>query len=59
MIQKIEEDVLLYTTDTDKGMSGSPLFDMDWNLIGIHHSAGESKGLSAKISGYKSNEGIR
>lgn len=29
---------LRYTTPTDDGSSGSPVFDSDWNLIALHHS---------------------
>lgn len=28
-----------YTTNTDQGSSGSPVFDKYWNLVGLHHSA--------------------
>jgi len=27
-----------YRTNTEEGSSGSPCFDADWNLIGLHHS---------------------
>jgi hypothetical protein len=27
-----------YTTNTEKGSSGSPCFDQNWNLIALHHS---------------------
>jgi hypothetical protein len=29
---------LRYTTPTENGSSGSPVFDTDWNLIALHHS---------------------
>lgn len=41
---------LHYQTPTDPGSSGSPIFNQDWQLVGIHHSA--SKEMQA-------NEGIR
>ena len=28
-----------YTTDTEGGSSGSPVFNSDWRLIGLHHAA--------------------
>jgi hypothetical protein len=27
-----------YHTNTDKGSSGSPVFDQNWNLVALHHS---------------------
>jgi endonuclease G len=31
-------DFLYYTTDTEPGSSGSPCFNDQWELIGLHHS---------------------
>lgn len=49
---------LHYTAPTEKGSSGSPVFDLEWQLVGVHH-----KGLSEmqKIDGsgtYEANEGM-
>jgi hypothetical protein len=41
---------LHYKTPTDPGSSGSPIFNQNWELVGIHHSA--SREMQA-------NEGIR
>jgi hypothetical protein len=30
---------LRYTSDTDRGSSGSPVFDLAWNLVGVHHAS--------------------
>lgn len=46
----IDDRYLHYRTPTDPGSSGSPIFDQDWKLVGIHHSAEPS---------LKANEGIR
>ena len=46
----VGERYLHYQTPTDPGSSGSPIFNQDWQLVGIHHSA--SKEMQA-------NEGIR
>jgi endonuclease G, mitochondrial len=31
-------DFLYYTTDTDRGSSGSPCFNDQWELVALHHS---------------------
>jgi hypothetical protein len=41
-----------YATNTDHGSSGSPCFDMEWNLIALHHM-GDPAWLQPKF-----NEGI-
>lgn len=35
-----DKQVLQYTTSTENGSSGSPVFDDDFQVIGIHHSGG-------------------
>jgi hypothetical protein len=40
-----------YRTNTDSGSSGSPCFDLQWNLVALHHA-----GDTAKIAQF--NEGI-
>jgi len=37
------KSTLHYTTDTQKGSSGSPVFNNKWELIALHHKAGQSK----------------
>ncbi len=32
-----------YTTDTEPGSSGSPVFNDNWEVVGIHHSGGDLK----------------
>lgn len=45
-----------YTADTDPGSSGSPVFDDYWNLVALHHSAGDFDGM---LGQYINNEGVR
>jgi endonuclease G len=33
-----KEDVLWYTTDTQPGSSGSPVFNNDWFVVALHHA---------------------
>jgi endonuclease G len=42
---------LYYTTDTEPGSSGSPVFNKDWKVVALHHAA-------KKIGGRDANEGI-
>jgi Effector-associated domain 1/Trypsin-like peptidase domain len=45
-----------YTTRTEHGSSGSPCFDIDWNLIALHHS-GDPKYAQFRVKP-EWNEGI-
>ncbi len=60
---------LRYTTNTEPGSSGSPCFDVNWNLIALHHSGDAgfeplhrptyNEGIPiGKISGQLAKEGI-
>lgn len=53
---------LLYTTDTEKGSSGSPVFDNEWKVIALHHAGKtmEEGGLAIDEKGNRAaaNEGI-
>lgn len=43
-----------YTTDTEPGSSGSPVFDNAWEIIALHHAAGKKEdGV------WVSNQGVR
>ncbi len=37
-ILSVAETRVRYRTNTEPGSSGSPCFDVDWNLIALHHS---------------------
>lgn len=49
--------VVQYTTSTEPGSSGAPVFDQEFNVIGVHHAGGL---LSTPVSSerYLRNEGI-
>jgi len=51
---RILKHVFRYTTDTEPGSSGSPCFNRQWELVGIHHSAG-----TLKKDVYVDNEAIK
>lgn len=41
-VSKIENERnrIQYVTNTDRGSSGSPCFDANWNLVALHHAGG-------------------
>jgi V8-like Glu-specific endopeptidase len=45
-----------YSTDTEPGSSGSPVFNQDWEIVGLHHRGGGLAGPDGKK--YFTNEGI-
>jgi hypothetical protein len=48
-----------YRTATEGGSSGSPVFNQEWKLIGIHHAGGDAVPmLNGKTGTYQANEGI-
>ena len=54
-IDRIFGDVVRYTTDTEPGSSGSPVFNNAWDLLAIHHAGGDRQPDGTWIN----NEGIR
>jgi tetratricopeptide (TPR) repeat protein len=48
-----------YRTATEGGSSGSPVFNQEWKLIGLHHAGGDSMPrLNGQDGTYQANEGI-
>lgn len=37
LVRHVDDNVLQYWTDTAYGSSGSPVFDHNWQLVGLHH----------------------
>jgi endonuclease G len=58
----IPGNLLVYTTDTDPGSSGSPVFNDAWQVVGLHHWGGTT-GTITLPAGItlpdRVNEGIR
>lgn len=46
-----QDQHLYYTTDTEPGSSGSPVFNQDWKVVALHHAARSFNGRDA-------NEGV-
>lgn len=57
---EFDDRFMRYRTPTDPGSSGSPVFNDEWELVGLHH-AGDSKmtGLEESGEAHEANEGIR
>ncbi len=47
---------IIYKTSTEHGSSGSPVFDHNFNVIGLHHNRGEINAANAEH--YANNRGI-
>ena len=48
-----------YRTATEGGSSGSPVFNAEWKLIGLHHLGGDAMAkLNGQSGTYEANEGI-
>ncbi len=37
VVRSVTNDVVTYWTDTEEGSSGSPVFNEQWQLVGLHH----------------------
>jgi V8-like Glu-specific endopeptidase len=54
-----DDRVLHYRSPTERGSSGSPVFDDQWELIGMHHASGTRLPQLNNAGGtYAANEGI-
>ena len=60
-ISGVFPNVIHYTTDTEPGSSGSPVFNNAWDLISIHHAAGHRAPDYSwpNNPNYMDNEGMR
>jgi endonuclease G len=47
-LKHFDDSVLQYWTDTEHGSSGSPLFNDNWEFIGLHYMNDESNDVSGK-----------
>lgn len=55
------DDALHYLADTERGSSGSPVFNSEWQMIALHHWGGPwiDGGVAGGPSSFEINEGIR
>jgi V8-like Glu-specific endopeptidase len=57
LVEYVGGNVLQYVTSTNPGSSGSPVFNDDWQVVGLHHAGGNIKEpTTGKF--YNRNEGI-
>ena len=52
-VTELRDRVVRYTTDTEGGSSGSPVFNIHWELVGLHHWGRKER------DGTATNEGVR
>lgn len=43
------DDHIHYTTDTDKGASGSPVFNDQWQVVGLHHAGVKKRDEKGRV----------
>jgi endonuclease G len=55
-VTEIFTDRVHYTTDTQPGSSGSPMFNNEWDLAALHHAAGDR---DPTTNAWIDNEGMR
>lgn len=56
-VSAVFNNLVQYTTDTESGSSGSPVFDQNWRIVALHHFGGNLPGPDNKR--YFINEGIQ
>ena len=56
-VSAVFNDLVQYSTDTEPGSSGSPVFNQDWEIVGLHHRGGGLAGPDGKK--YFTNEAIQ
>lgn len=60
ILTHINANTIHYTTDTEGGSSGSPVFDNTWDIIALHHAAGDvAPGGHPVLGPWVDNEGMR
>lgn len=52
-VTRVRAEVIKYSTDTEPGSSGSPVFNNNWDLVALHHAGVNND------DGTATNEGIR
>jgi hypothetical protein len=57
IIASVSDARIQYLTDTLEGSSGSPVFNMNWNVVAIHHKGGWLPDPNSKRMFYR-NQGI-
>lgn len=57
----LQPDFVHYTTDTEPGASGSPVFNDQWEVVALHHASvpGDGTGAAGAPASWVANEGVR
>lgn len=40
IVTYVDDNIVQYLTDTERGSSGSPVLNMNWEVVALHHSGG-------------------
>ena len=57
-VSLVDDRVIQYLTDTEMGSSGSPVFNANGQIIGLHHAGGRPQEIADRAP-MRKNEGIR
>lgn len=53
------DNFLHYSTDTQPGSSGSPVYNDEWQVAALHHAGVPILDNNGNVTGWRANEGVR
>lgn len=57
IVVHVDQNRLQYLTDTLEGSSGSPVFDINWRVVALHHKGGWLREPNSKMAVFR-NQGV-
>jgi hypothetical protein len=58
VVAYVDESRVQYLTDTERGSSGSPVFDNNWSVVALHHMGGNLQEPGSGGATYLRNQGV-